>query len=175
MSSLTHPPSVSLSHAPNTSVIYTVVPWLGVGLALPSAVAGKELGQLCTALVHQHGLRGQPRHLLLHSHYPDRVLKGSTGQDFTMTSGGSAGCPYQAIPLYPCNSSSSSLHNAQVILLLSLSHLSTIHLHSMVAPFAGQTCSNRPLNDFCPTVLPGVATGRPPQLCLLLSLMYCFW
>lgn len=52
--------------------------------------------------------------------------------DFTMALGGLAGYSYQAVPLYPHVSRSTSLHRAQTVLLLFLSHLSTLYLHFVV-------------------------------------------
>ena len=48
---------------------------------------------------------------------------------------------HQAVPLYL--SSSTFLHNAQAILLLSLSHLSTTYLHTIMAPVVDR--AGRPL------------------------------
>ena len=50
-----------------------------------------------------------------------------------MISGGSTGYSHQVVPHHPCISRSTSLHSAQTILLLFLSHLSTAHLLFVVA------------------------------------------
>lgn len=69
------------------------------------------------------------------------TLTGSMGGDFTMALGDSAGYSYQNITLHSFISSSSSLHNAQTILFLFLSHLSTPRLHIVMAPASGRPCS----------------------------------
>lgn len=69
------------------------------------------------------------------------TLTGSMGGDFTMALGDSAGYSYQNITLHSFISSSSFLHNAQTILFLFLSHLSTPHLHVIMAPASGRPCS----------------------------------
>lgn len=116
-------------------------------------------GQLYTALRHQHGRRLQQRSgmsawslvVLLaididpdlwccmatgldYGRHPDMALNSSVGQDFTMASGGKAGYSHLAVPLHSPVSSSIFLHNAQTTLLLFLTHLSTIYLHTVAAP-----------------------------------------
>lgn len=73
------------------------------------------------------------------------ALSSNTGCNFTMASGGGAGYLQQAIPLYPFVSSSTSLHNALVGLLLFLFCLPTVPLHIAVAPTVGRPCRCRPL------------------------------
>ena len=60
---------------------------------------------------------------------PDMALSSCMGWGFTMSSGGRPSCLQQAIPPHPCVSSSTSLYNAQTILLLLLFDLSTTYLH----------------------------------------------
>lgn len=61
------------------------------------------------------------------------ALSSSIGRNFTKTPGGRAGYSQQAIPLHPLVSSSISLHSAQMVLLLFLSHLSTTYMHIIAA------------------------------------------
>ena len=66
---------------------------------------------------------------------PDVALSGSMGWDFTKASGvGQTDDSHQAVPLHPRVSSSISLHDAQTVLLLFFSHVSTTYLHIVVAP-----------------------------------------
>lgn len=69
------------------------------------------------------------------------ALSNSTGWNFTKASGAGAGSSQQVLPLYPRVSPSISLHNAQMLLLLFLSHLSTLHLHIEVVPTMRWQCS----------------------------------
>ena len=64
---------------------------------------------------------------------PDMALSGSTGQDPTMVPGGITGYSHQAVPHYPQVSSSASLHTAQTIPSLFLSHLYATYLYIIVA------------------------------------------
>lgn len=67
------------------------------------------------------------------------ALSDSTGWNFPMASGAGAGSSQQALPLYLV--SPISLHKAQMLLLLFLSHLSTLHLHIEVVPTMRWQCS----------------------------------
>lgn len=55
------------------------------------------------------------------------ALGGSKGWDFTMTLG-------EAVPLHPHISGSISLHSAHLVLPFFLSHRSTTHVYTIVAP-----------------------------------------
>lgn len=59
---------------------------------------------------------------------PNMTLRNSAAWDFTMASGGNSGYSYHTVPHCPYLSSSTFLHSAKIILLLFLSHLSTIYL-----------------------------------------------
>lgn len=69
------------------------------------------------------------------------TLTSNLGWDFTMAPGDGTGYSYQNITLHSFISSSSSLHNAQTIRFLFLSHLSTPRLHIVMAPASGRPCS----------------------------------
>lgn len=86
---------------------------------------------------------------------PDMALGGTTGQDFTVASDGSAGYSPQALPQHPHASSSASFHHAQTLLLLPC--LSTTYLRSAVT-----LLENRPLGVFCHP--PYVVAGQAPPL-----------
>ena len=120
---------------------------------LQSAIASDVQGQFCTSLGHQCALRWQTRPGMsewsLEMTYimdidsdpcfsmamdPDVTLSGSTGWDFTLTSGGRIGYLQLVLP----SSSSTSLHDAQIVLLFLFFHLSTTYLHIIVALVVGR-------------------------------------
>jgi hypothetical protein len=67
----------------------------------------------------------------------DMALNGSLVWDLTMVPGRGPGHSQQATPLHTRISSSISLHNAQAIPFLFLSHLTTIYSQILVTPSAG--------------------------------------
>jgi hypothetical protein len=79
--------------------------------------------------------------------YPDMAFGSNTGWDFSMGSVGGTSYYQPAVPFKPCVSSSVSLHNAQAVLHLILSHLSTTYLHIVVAHTAVRHVASRLQRD----------------------------
>lgn len=108
----------------------------GQGAVFSTDAVGEGRGQLCAAFGYQYNPRRQLRlgtstwHLVV-----TWAMDIDTDMiwDFTMALGGFAGYSYQAVPLHPHVSRSTSLHRAQTVLLLFLSRLSTLYLYFVVA------------------------------------------
>lgn len=67
---------------------------------------------------------------------PHMVFNGSSGQDFSMASGGIAGSPQQAVPHYCQLSSSIFLYCAHILQFFFLFHHSTTYFLILVTPGA---------------------------------------
>lgn len=72
---------------------------------------------------------------------PNVTISSHIDWDFTMALGGRTGYSQQSISLHPHISSSNftSLHNAQITLLLFFTHISTTCLHTVMIPAVAAT------------------------------------
>ena len=98
----------------------------------------------------------------------DVALDSSTGL-VIMASGGRASYSHQTVPLHPRVSGSTSLHNAQTVLLLFLSHLCDKYLHIVVA-----LSVDRPSSLLVSSAYPSLMVGQGAGLWVSSSFVFVY-